>query len=239
MKQPTHYRTGEITNLLDLIMTNEEGMIPLVEHLPGLGKSDHECLFFYLKCSKHIYKNSPVYNFYKGNYAQISKIMSDTNWNSLLNCDIKEAYSIFSNVLVIATKEHIPLKSSTTKAKNIFMDRGALKLRNTKNELWRKYCRTKREVDFDLFKKCRNKLRSTTRELREQFEINLTSNIKNKPKHFWKYVKSRLKTRADIPILTLNDGATAITSLQKAEALNNHFSSVFNPQDIDNAPLRR
>ena len=82
--------------------------------------------------------------------------MSDTNWNSLLNYDIKEAYSIFSDVLEIATKEHIPLKSSTTKTKNIFMDRGALKLRNTKNKLWRKYCRTKREVDFDLFKKCRN-----------------------------------------------------------------------------------
>ena len=144
MKQPTRYRTGEIPNLLDLIMTNEEGMIPLVEHLHGLGKSGHECLFFDLKCSKHIYKSSPVYNFYKGNYAQISKIMSDTNWKSLLSYDIKEAYSIFSNVLEIATKEHIPLKSSTTKTKNIFMDRGALKLRNTKNKLWRKYCRTKR-----------------------------------------------------------------------------------------------
>ena len=164
-------------------------------------------------------------------------MMSDTNWKSLLDYDIKEAYSIFSDVLEIATKEHIPLKSSTTKTKNIFMDCGALKLRNTKNKLWRKYCRTKREVDFDLFKKCRNKLRSTTRDLREQFEINLTSNIKNRPKHFWKYVKSRLKTRADIPILTLNDGATAITSIQKAEALNNHFSSVFNTEDIDNVPL--
>ena len=92
-------------------------------------------------------------------------------------------------------------------------------------------------MDFDLLKKCRNNLRSTTRELREQFVINLTSNIKNKPKHFWKCVKSRLKTRADIPILTLNDGATAISSLQKAEALNNHFSSVFNTEDIDNVPL--
>ena len=55
-------------------------MIQLVKHLPGLGKSDHECFIFYLKCSKHIYKSWPVsYNFYKGNYAKISKIISDTN----------------------------------------------------------------------------------------------------------------------------------------------------------------
>ena len=176
-------------------MTNEEGMIPLVEHHPGLGKSDHECLVFDLKCSKLIYKSSPVvYNFYKGNYTKISKIISDTNWNSLLNCDIKEAYTIFSKVLEIATKEHIPLKSNTARSKNIFMDREALKLRDTKKKLWRKYCRTKREVDL-IFKKCRNMLRTTTRYLREQFEINLTNNIKNKPKHFWKYVKSRMKTK--------------------------------------------
>ena len=88
-------------------MTNEEGMIQLVEHLPGLGKSDHECLFFDLKCSKHIYKSSLVsYNFYKGNYAKISKMMSGTKWNSPLDCDIKEAYTIFSNVLEIATKKN-------------------------------------------------------------------------------------------------------------------------------------
>ena len=133
-----------------------------------------------MKCRKHI---SPVsYNFYNGNYAKISKIMSDTNWNSLLNCDINEAYTIFSSVLEIATKELIPLKSNTARTKNIFRDRGALKLRNTKYKAWRKYCRTKREVDFDIFKKCRNKLRRATRDLREQFEINLTNNIKNKPK---------------------------------------------------------
>ena len=77
-------------------------------------------------------------------------MISETNWNSLLNYDIKEAYTIFSNVLEIATKELIPLKSNTARTKNIFMDRGALKLRNTKNKVWRKYCRTKREVDFDI-----------------------------------------------------------------------------------------
>ena len=79
------------------------------------------------------------------------------------------------------------------------MDREAFKLKNTKNILWRKYCRTNRSIDFELFKKSRNKLRRITRELREQYEINLTNNIKNKPKAFWKFVKPRLKTRMDIP----------------------------------------
>ena len=238
VKKPTRYRSGESPNLLDLIMTNEEGMIPFVEHHPGLGKSDHECLVFDLKCSKLTYKSPPVsYNYYKGNYTEISKFISKIDWNSFLNCDIKEAYTKFINVLETAAKEYIPLKTTITKTKNIFMDREAIKLRNTKNILWRKYCRTNRDIDLELFKKCRNKLRANTRKLREQYEVTLTSNIKDKPKAFWKYVKSRLKTRTGIPSLTLSDGTKAITNLQKAEALSDHFSNVFNTEDIDNIPF--
>ena len=36
--QPTRYRIGETPNLLDLIITNEEGLISSLEHFPGLGK---------------------------------------------------------------------------------------------------------------------------------------------------------------------------------------------------------
>ena len=57
VKQPTRYR-GETSNILDLILTNEEGMIDTIDHYPGLGKSDHECLVFNLKCSKELYESN-------------------------------------------------------------------------------------------------------------------------------------------------------------------------------------
>ena len=99
------------------------------------------------------------------------------------------------------------------------------------------YCRTSNELDFLNFKKCREKLRSTTRDLRVQYEVDLTYNIKDTPKAFWKYVKTRLKTRTIIPTLTLNDGSTAKTSLDKAEALNNYFGSVQTDEYCTNVPL--
>ena len=57
VRKSSQYRLGETPNLLDLVITNEEGMIPLIEHHPGLGKSDHDCLLFDLKCSKYISMN--------------------------------------------------------------------------------------------------------------------------------------------------------------------------------------
>ena len=41
---------GESPNVLDLILTNEEGMVSDLEHLPGLGNSDHVVLQTSLVC---------------------------------------------------------------------------------------------------------------------------------------------------------------------------------------------
>ena len=71
----------------------------------------------------------------------------------------------------------------------------------------------------------------TTRKLREQFELQITAGVKTKPKPFWKYVSSRLKTRLDIPTLSLPNKEKAVTALEKAEALNTYFSGVFTEEN--------
>ena len=39
--EPTRYREEEACNILDLVLTNEEGMIQKLSFCPGLGNSDH------------------------------------------------------------------------------------------------------------------------------------------------------------------------------------------------------
>ena len=46
VNHPTRYRDGQVPSLLDLVMTNEEGMIEDMQFLPGLGKSDHWVIDF-------------------------------------------------------------------------------------------------------------------------------------------------------------------------------------------------
>ena len=41
---PTHYRLNTTANILDLVLTNEEAMINIIQYLPGIGSSDHVCL---------------------------------------------------------------------------------------------------------------------------------------------------------------------------------------------------
>ena len=48
IKHPTRYRLGESPNTLDLVFTNEEGVVKNLQYLPPLGNSDHVILRFTL-----------------------------------------------------------------------------------------------------------------------------------------------------------------------------------------------
>ena len=69
----TRFRGDNQPSLLDLIFTNEEGMIDTIEHNAPLGNSDHETLEFNfrfgVKQKKH-YQNKLCW--FKGNYEKIN-----------------------------------------------------------------------------------------------------------------------------------------------------------------------
>ena len=237
VKKPTRHRIGENSNILDLIFSNEEGLISPIEHYPGLGKSDHECLLFTVMCrSKLIQNTGERKNFFQGNYTAIERNLGNINWETELTGDISDAYERFCNKIDDAMLGNIPKMKEYCKKKNLFMNKEALTLRNKKNKQWKKYKSTKDQRDHDKFKLHRNKLRDMTRRLRKDLESSLTKNIKTKPKQFWKYVGSRLVARSDIPTLLQPNNEKAITTQQKAETLNSYFSSVFTEEDESNIP---
>ena len=70
--EPTRYRSGEDPSLLDLILTNEEGVIQNLAYHPGLGDSDHVSLTFDLTChSDQNERTQSKPNYFKANYSKI------------------------------------------------------------------------------------------------------------------------------------------------------------------------
>ena len=67
---------------------------------------------------------------------------------------------------------------------------------------------------------------------KERLRKNLAQSVKLNPKSFWKYAKSRLKTRASIPTLDKPDGTKAVSPDDKANALNKYFNSMFTLENI-------
>ena len=129
----------------------------------------------------------------------------------------------------------VPKKILGKKRKSIYLSQETIKLKDKKAKLWTRYKNTKGNYDLMLYKRAKNKLRSLTRTQRITFERKLANDVKKEPKKFWAYVKSRTKSRSKIPCLRTKE-TNASTAEEKAEALNEFFSSVFTNENLDNIP---
>ena len=234
--EPTRFRENERSNILDLILSSEEGMVQYLTYHPPIGESDHVCLIFNVLHSNKTIGFTPVHNIYKTNYDAVREELSQHNWSQLLSSNFENDYNNFSNLLFSSMTKHSPMTIPPKKKKNIFMTTEAIRLKNRKQRLWRRFKTTKSRYDREIYIQCKNELRSLTRNLRTKFERNLATNLKGKPKTFWKYARSRLKTRQSIPSLLKPDGSKATSAKEKAETMNDFFSSVFTKENLQNIP---
>ena len=239
--EPTRYRSNETPSLLDLILITDEDSIQDIEYLSPLGESDHICLIFDILTSKQkdhsVIPNEP--NIHKTNYHAVHEELSRYNWEEELDTTFEAGYDKFIDSIVFLVDKHSPRKTQPKTRRNIFMTNAAIRLRNKKQRSWKRYVTTKTERDKCAFNTNKNELRLLTRKLRSDFEKSLAESIKTKPKLFWKYTSSRLKSKQRIPTLERPDGTKATTSQQKAEVLNDFFSSVFTIEDVENIPPAR
>ena len=117
-----------LLSLLDLIITNEEGMVQNLSYHPGLGDSDHCCLKFDLTCyAIQTSKEIQLPNYYRANYDSI---------RSRLKCiNFAEDYSKFIQQIDLTTMDNIPKRVSAKKKTNLYMAVEALRLKKQKTTL--------------------------------------------------------------------------------------------------------
>ena len=180
---------------------------------------------FDLICQKGYYeKLQPQPNFFKDDYSRIRNKLVEVNWVETLSGNFEKSYGLFIEILTLAMEGNVP--NRTPVRKNI-------RLKNKKQKLWKRYTFTRNIADYEKFVRSKNHLRSLTRTVRMNFEINLEGRSKKRPKQFWSYVKSKLQTRTNIPTLIKSNGSEARTSKEKAGALNEYFGSVYKEESND------
>ena len=233
----TRYREGQNPNLLDLILTNEEGMVNDIQYVPPLGKSDHVCLVF----NTNLYaetkvNNKPKYAYHRGNYQKINTNLKLIDWeNRLENINTEHSWTLFEEVMSQEMEENIP--KSRTKKRKPYINKQAEKKMKKKYYLWKRFKETNLGRDHEEYKKERNSLRDLTRKLQKEFEKDLIKKLNKDPKAFWRYANSKIKTRSKISHLTKEDGSLTQTYEEQAQVLNMFFSSVFTEEDLSQIPI--
>ena len=236
--EPTRFREYETPSLLDLVLSSEEGLVNNLEYLPPLGESDHISLRFNIPLSpqirRHQHRNS--IDIRKTDYEAFKLALRSHNWTEELNSSFEADYDYFLQILLSQIEMSSPKKVSPKSKRNLYMTNEALRLKSSKQKLWRRYLTTKTIFDHDKYKRCKNQLRHLTRKLRRDFERNIALKTKTAPKSFWRYTKSRLKPKVNISTLTKPDGSKATTAKEKAKLLNEFFSSVFTIENLQSIP---
>ena len=130
--EPTRFRFGEEPSLLDLVLSNEEGMVYNLAYHPGLGDSDHIILTFDLVCyNDQANKPRSQPDFFKANYAAIRFKLKSIDWEETQTGNFINSYEEFMRILTTSTG-NVPKRIKPSKKRNIYMNNEAtrLKIRN-------------------------------------------------------------------------------------------------------------
>ncbi|XP_072037662.1 uncharacterized protein [Amphiura filiformis] len=241
----TRFRHGQKPSRLDLILTNDEAMICDVTDSSPLGKSDHVVIHFELICYKDFSSEEFVgrYKYDKGDYKKLNEDLSSVQWEEELTpYSVDVAWNVFTNLLGTAMERNIPktkpprASKEGKKWKPLWMSNEAMKKVKKKYHAWKRYSNTRQYQDFVNYKRARNAASKEVRFAKKSFEKKLAADIKKNPKSFWKYVRSKTKTKTGIHDLEKEDGSFAHTDEDKAEILNKFFASVFTDEDTTDVP---
>ena len=237
IKEPTRYRDGQNPSCLDLVLTNEDSMISQesININPPLGKSDHSIVSFEYVCYYEEEDTSEEkFQYFKGNYANLRETLSGINWEEKLkNKTVEQMWDVFKNCLLEEISNNIPKKSMKNKFMKspLWMDKNAKLAVIKKDRAWKKYKYSRSLLNYNNYSSVRNNCTSTVRQSKRSYEMKIAteSNVNNKS--FWKYVNSKRKTRDGIGDLKKDDDTLVTDNIDKADVLNNFFSSVFVKSD--------
>ena len=225
--------------ILDLVLTNEINMIERIEYLPPLGASDHLTIAAKLNLYTKVNQNnnhSLALN--KTNFNEVRTALGEIIWEDLFqNKNIDECWAVIKNTLMGIVMEHTPTRRMANgKPKPPGMTTETQRASKDKSKAWNRYYFTKDNDRLKDFKRIRNRTTNLNRDAKVTFERNIATNVREDPKSFWKFVRSKNKVRPTIGELKSQDGTMAITDEQKADTLNKHYHQVFTKDDDTDTP---
>ena len=240
--QPTWVRHGQEPSVLDLVLTNEEGMIENIEYGNPLGKSDHLVLTFEFKCyTKQNTKEKNIQIYAKGKYDLMREELKKVNWEAVLQereADVNKQWDYIKERILEAANKYIP-KRRIKKDRPNRINSEMRQLIKKKHRLWQRY-RESNYYDDEKYRhycRVRNKVRKATRYQQRCQEKEIADNAKSNPKKFWQYINRRTKTStgiADLENITTN--RLTSNDKEKAEVLATFFSSVFTQERTQEMP---
>ena len=234
--QPTRER-----NVLDLILTSEEGMIKHLSIETPLNTSDHSTIYFKLETSNNNSLSSnkcvETYNYYKANYKSINNEIEKTDWDKAFNhLNTNEMWDRFIDITNKIIETHVPKYSKNKQNRNKWYNNKLKRLRKQKVMLWDKYSNDETVENYQNYKIILDKYTDEINKAKTKYEEQIATNAKIDSKPFYQYVKSKTRVKEVIGVLRDTEGKTITDVEKQCTILNEYFASVFNTTKYNTMP---
>ena len=223
-------------NILDLVLSTDKSLLEVELDHP-LSNSDHNSLLITvnLPIKENNVTRDGYYDYKNGNYEKIIQELNLVNWSEFfLDDDVNGNWVLFKNKIESLVNLYVAWKNCkvVNKSNAKWMNGKIARLINIKGKKWKKFNKTGNFSSWHDFKVARNKLCSSIKKARKNYELKLSSNINNNSKEFYAYVNSK-KSKNDTNItLKLENGEVISEPIDVANSLNNYFASVYT-EEVD------
>ena len=209
------------------------------------GFSDHKSVKFHITYNLNPKLNNVIrrFNFSKANVVDLQKYIADIRWDLLFrDSSVEQMVAYFNTIINDAQNKFIPLykpgHENISKYPSWWNTSLHLATKH-KNKLYRKYRNNSTTRTLYDFRAQRHVVKKLVKKSKFEYEINLSKEIKNNPKRFYSYVNSKKVVRESVSSIEKSDGSITGDPNEIAEALNDHFTSVFTVHRRDTVPIEK
>lgn len=231
-----------LEHTLDLFFTNRPAYINNCQSMPGIG--DHDIVHIDTDIIPRRRKPSAKHKIYlwdKANMEDVRKEgerMADEFLNKYDKTSlVDEMWSSIKAELHKILDKHVPSKFTTQRFNQPWVNRKVKRLSRQKQRAYNKARSSHGPRKARMWEKFILLKRRTQKACKEAYETYINNiicpDLRSNPKRFWSYISSKRCDSNGISPLRGPTGATFTSSKDKANLLNDQFSSVFNHVDED------
>ena len=227
-------QTDTSSNLRDLVITNNPQMIIESGVLPPFSNIDHFPVFINLNIEKQPSLSFPERHIWDYEHTDIDKLthtLMHTDWDFINDNNVHDATEQFTQTILTAAAEAIPLKTIKARQNNKNWMTTELRASIRKRDRLFRLARHRQTThDWLKWRQQRNMTTALNRRLKKenlQKHINKLSEYKQNPYKYHKILKTLTgRTKCDvIPPLENNDHDIVTDNTQKANLINDYFVS--------------